>query len=326
MRRRSIEDDRPWREGSSGWPGIRVDDDRMTVSGASEPKVACVLVHWNSWENTSRCLRALALQDYGALRVIVVDNGSTDGSLGRLREAYPWVEYVENGYNAGFAKACNVGARRGLEGGAEFVWFLNNDTEAPPETLRRLAAKAATDGSIGIVGAVLLYLHEPTKVQAWGGGEISLWSGFNRHFTARHTLGERGYLTFASALVRRKTFEDLGGLWERMFMYFEDADFCLRATGAGWRLAVAEDTAILHAEGGSRGTRGRSPRIERIQTTSGMLFLGRHGVVPAVAMAVFVGLRVGKRVVLGEWGALRGVLQGVGDWWRGRNAASRKGA
>lgn len=298
-----------------------------TARETREPRVACVLVTWNSWENTERCLRALVLQDYANLNVIVVDNGSTDGSVGRLRTAFPSVLRIENGANLGFAKACNAGARRGIEDGAEFVWFLNNDTEAPPTTARRLVAKAAVDPKLGIVGAVLMYAHDRATVQAWGGGTIDLWSGYNRHFTSAAVLGAGAYITFASALVRREVFVTLGGLWEELFLYFEDSDFSLRAVKAGWALGVAEDTAILHAEGGSReGRRGRSPLMERIQTASGIRFLERHGRVPLVSIGNFLALRLGKRMVLRDWAALRGVMGGVADWWKGRVTPFREGA
>ena len=168
--------------------------DRITESlqaGGHEPLVACVLVSWNNWEHTERCLRALALQTYGQLQIIVVDNGSTDDSLIRIRSTYPSVLCIENGYNAGFAKACNVGARRAMESGAEFLWFLNNDTDAPPDTAQKLVSVALQDTTVGIVGAVLFYMHEPGSVQAWGGGEIDLWSGYNRHFTTPHALNKK---------------------------------------------------------------------------------------------------------------------------------------
>ena len=289
----------------------------------AEPVVACVLVSWNNWKHTERCLRALSQQTYGELQVIVVDNGSTDDSLLRIRSTFPSVLCIKNGYNSGFAKACNIGARRAIENGAELLWFLNNDTEAPPDTARKLVNVTKKDATIGVVGSVLFYMHEPRSVQAWGGGDINLWSGYNRHFIAPHDLEKNTYITFASAMVRRKTFEELGGLWEQLFMYFEDVDFSLRAREAGWSLAVAEDTAILHVENGSGSRlRTRNPRMERIQMRSGLVFLRRHGKVPAIAMAVFLMLRVAKRIVLGDWQALWGVMEGIGDYLSGRMTPS----
>ena len=278
----------------------------------STPPVACIIVNWNNWQDTSACLESLRVQSYPQLRVIVVDNGSTDGSLEELRTLHPGVAYIDNGYNAGFPKACNVGAA--AAGDAEFLWFLNNDTVVPRNTLGELMEKAVVGGD-GVVGGVLRYVEG--GVQAWGGGSISRWTGYNTHYVGPAEFGGDSYITFASALVRREVFEALGGLFEGAFMYFEDADFCLRARAAGWGLGVAENTAILHKEGGS--TKARSALMDRIITTSGLMFLRRHSPVPAVSMVLFLGLRIGKRIVLGRWGNLGPVLMGAWDWVQGRS-------
>lgn len=293
----------------------------------ADPMVACVLVTWNNWAYTDRCLAALLQQSYAQMFVIVVDNGSTDRTLDELRSRYPSVFLIENGSNQGFARACNAGARAAFDRGAELVWFLNNDTEAPPETLRRLVEEADKDPRLGVIGAVLRYMHKPHQVQAWGGGWIDLWSGYNRHFTGRSRLGPGSYVTFASALVRRQTFQELRGLWEEIFMYFEDSDFSLRATRAGWGLAVAENTAILHVESGSRpqGER-RSPQVQRIETRSGVLFLRRHGPIPLLSVAIFLLLRLGNRIVQRDWAALPAVLAGARNGWRVPHALVRKNA
>lgn len=300
----------------------------MTVGEKTDacPMVACVLVTWNNWEYTVRCLNALLQQSYARLVVVVVDNGSTDRTLEELRSRYPSVICIENGSNQGFAKACNTGARAGFDLGAELVWFLNNDTEAPPDTLTMLVEKMEGDPRLGVVGAVLFYMHEPHRVQAWGGGSIDLWSGYNHHFTCFSRLGPGSYVTFASALVRRQTFEELRGLWDEIFMYFEDSDFSLRATRAGWLMDVAENTAILHVESGSRprGER-RSRQLQRIETRSGVLFLRRHGRVPMLSAGIFLLLRLGHRILQGDWAGLRGVLAGARDGCRVPSPRIREG-
>ncbi len=280
------------------------------------PLVACILVNWNNWRDTSDCLTSLALQTYPNLRVLIVDNASTDGSLAQLREAHPWATYIANGENAGFPRACNLGARHPLAAGADFLWFLNNDTVAPPDTASKLVATALANPKIGITGAVLFYAHNPTQIQAWGGGQISSWSAYNRHYLAPNALGPGSYITFASALIHRDCFDQLGGLFEGVFMYFEDADFCLRARRAGWQLAVAPDTAILHKEGGT--VKARTALLERIVTISGLTFLRRHAPIPLVAQAIFLFMRVAKRIRLRDWTSLRAVLQGVDDWHHNR--------
>lgn len=274
------------------------------------PSVTCILVNWNNWQDTSACLLALAVQDT-PVQVIVVDNASANDSVAQLRRHHPEVTILDAGANLGFARACNLGARAS---GADYLWFLNNDTIAPPNTLSLLLATPAD-----VIGAELRYLHAPETVQAWGGGTVSRWTGFSRHFLAPEFLGAGSYLTFASVLVRRTLFEQLGGLYEGAFMYFEDADFCLRARAAGATFAVAPGTAILHREGGSQA--GQSARQARVFTSAGLHFMRRHCPVPPVGMLLFLGSRVLNRVLRLRWKELPPVLGGAWDYLLGRRAS-----
>lgn len=276
------------------------------------PQVVCILVNWNNWRDTADCLTSLALQDYPDLRVIVVDNASTNDSLVQLQSAHPWATYIANPENLGFPKACNIGAHHILAAGANYLWFLNNDTVAPPDTTSQLVTTAQSNPQAGVIGAVLRYAHNPSQIQAWGGGQVDLWSAYNWHYLAPTAFGPRSYITFASAFIPRACYDQLGGLFEGVFMYFEDADFCLRAQQAGWKLAVAPNTAILHKEGGS--TTGRSPRLDRIITLSGLTFLARHAPVPILAQATFLLLRIAKRTLRRDWPALQAVLAAIKDF------------
>jgi len=278
------------------------------------PLVFCVVVNWNGWRDTVACLESLRMQDYPALRIVVVDNASTDDSVERIRAAFPAIDVLQAAANRGFAAGGNVGIRFGIERGAKFVWLLNNDTVAPPDTLRKLIV-AGSQMRIGLVGTVLRYMHDPAEIQAWGGGSIVRWSGFVTHFRGPAPLGPNTYLTFASVLLRREMVETVGMLDEGYFMYFEDADLSFRARAAGWELAAATATGVLHKEGGSAGVK-KSARVDRIVTASGMRFLGRYGRPRAVAQMLFVLSRLGKRAVHGNLAGMRAVLRGVGDWRR----------
>lgn len=130
--------------------------------------VCCVVVNWNGWRDTLDCLASLQEQEYGNLQVVVVDNGSTDDSVERIRSAFPEARLIETGKNLGFSSGCNVGLRAALAGSAEFVWLLNNDTICPPDTLRKLVRRAMASPEAGLVGTVLFYAHDPARVQAWG--------------------------------------------------------------------------------------------------------------------------------------------------------------
>ena len=151
------------------------------------------------------------------------------------------------------------------------------------------------------------------------------WLGYVAHFTAPAAFGPKTFLTFASVLIRREVFADIGLLDERYFMYFEDSDFCFRSRIAGWQLAIAADTAVLHKEGGSADRR-MSGRMQRIVTTSGLHFLRRYAAAPPISMTLFVMSRISKRLVLADLSGLRAVAHGVSDWWQTRSAVFEGGS
>ena len=284
--------------------------------------VWCVLLNWNGREDTLACLESLRAQEYPALRVIVVDNGSGDGSVEAVRGAFPEVMVLEAGGNLGFARGNNIGIARAIEEGADFVWLLNNDTVAPPDTCTKLVAKAMQEPKAGMIGSLLYYMHDPGAVQAWGGGELTVWMGLSRHFVKPEALGPRSYLTFASVLIRREVVLRVGVLYEGSFMYWDDSDYGLRVSEAGYGMAVAEDTAILHKEGGS--ATGKSPVTDRYATAAGLHFLKRHAAVPWFSMPLFVGAKLANRMLRLQGTNVRAVAQGVQDYWRQRGTKYRE--
>ena len=261
-------------------------------------------------------MASLFQQDYLGLRVIVVDNRSADDSVARIRAAFPQVTVLEAGSNLGFASACNLGIRHAMREGAQYLWLLNNDTVAPPDTCSKLLAKALEQPRAGIVGSVLYFLHRPSEVQAWGGGNLTVWLGYNTDFHAPAPLGPNSFLTFASVLIPREVIEKVGLLYEGYFMYWEDADYALRVTRAGYSLTLAEDTAILHKEGGS--AEPRSPVIDRYSLASGLTFLRRHAALPSVSMALFLTTRLAGRLLRREWKNVKALFLAIGDYRRQR--------
>jgi GT2 family glycosyltransferase len=280
----------------------------------ASPGVCCVIVNWNGWQDTLECLASLETQDYSNLEIIVVDNGSTNGSVERIRSAFPQVRLIETGKNLGFSKGCNVGWREGVTRNPEFLWLLNNDTVCPPDTLSKLVRRAIASPEAGMIGTVLFYAHDASKVQAWGGGKVSPLIGYSTHFYAPAKFGKNSYITFASVLARRKMLEEVGLLDEGFFMYFEDADLCIRMQRTKWKIAIAEDTAVLHKEGASSGNK-ETFFMAKTQTFSGLRFIRRNSRLAFLGMPVYVILRTGNRIVKREWQALRGVWQGAKEYF-----------
>lgn len=283
--------------------------------GSVDPGVCCVIVNWNGWRDTLDCLASLREQDYGNLQIIVVDNGSTDDSVERILSAFPEVKLIETGKNIGFPSGCNVGLRAALEGSAEFLWLLNNDTVCPPDTLGKLVRRAMASPKAGLVGTVLFYAHDPAKVQAWGGGRVIPWIAYTTHFDAPTEFGRNCYTTFASVLARREMLEEVGLLYKGFFMYCDDSDLCLRMQKTKWKIVMAEDTAVLHKEGAST-TKGQKPFMTKVVTVSNLRFIRRNSRIAFIGMPVYIMLRLGNRLVRREWRGFRAVCEGVMEFMR----------
>ncbi|RIH84529.1 N-acetylglucosaminyl-diphospho-decaprenol L-rhamnosyltransferase [Calidithermus terrae] len=253
------------------------------------------------------CISSLRAIDYPNYRILVVDNGSMDGSVHEIRTAAPDVTVVSTGVNLGFAGGNNVGIRSAVEQGAEYVWLLNNDTVVDKGALSALVEVAESDGAIGAVGSVLYYLDQPERIQAYGGGKVSLWIGYSRHYTNMES-SRMDYLVAASLLVRRIAFEKVGLLDDGYFMYWEDTDFSFRLRKAGWKLAVATNSKVLHKESASMGK--KSPTLDRYFNKSARRFFTRHAPLPLLPVVLGVGGRFIKRVLQGDWDRALATLQG----------------
>lgn len=286
------------------------------------PSVACIVLNWNGWRDTLVCLDSLAQIAHERLEVIVVDNGSTDESVQRIRKAHPHLTLLETRSNLGFGGGTNVGLRHALAGNCEYVWLLNNDAAPQPGALAALLAKARSNPLFGVIGSRLCYSHDPSRVQAWGGGRINRWTGRTAHATSAQDDAWFDYITFASALLSRPALEDVGLFDESFFLYWEDGDLCVRLLQRGWLLGVAPNSIVLHKENASTG--GNRSTIDRYSTASGIRFLSKHARVPWLSVPCFLALRLGKRLLGAQLGRLRSVLAGVHDYRQKRRAPSHE--
>ena len=226
----------------------------MTQSGAS-PRVAVILLNWNQPEFTLACLQSLKRVDYPAYDVVVVDNGSVDGSPAVIREAFPAITLIENSRNLGFAAGNNVGIRYALDHGADYVLLLNNDTEVSPDLLRRLVAVGEADPQIGALGPKIYYYDHAKVIWSAGGAVDRLGRahhlGENQVDGWESGDGEGGvqdvaYVTGCAILVKRHVVERLGPLDERFFIYFEETEWCSRIHRAGFRVVYVPQARLWH--------------------------------------------------------------------------------
>jgi len=193
-------------------------------------------------------------------RVLLVDNGSSDGTPQRTRSAFPEVEVIENKRNLGFPGGNNVGIREALSRGAEFVVLLNNDTLVDKEFARELLFVARRDEKIGMVTSKIFFFDRPETIW-FAGGDFSTWTGRSRH--AGFGEVDRGQYDNivdierpcgCSLLVTRAFLEDVGLLDEDLFLYGEEIDWAFRARQKGYLSVLAPRSKVWHK--GASGTGG----------------------------------------------------------------------
>lgn len=226
---------------------------------AALPRTAAVVLNWNGREHLARLLPTLALQDHPDHLVVVVDNGSRDGSARWLEQEWPGVERVELDTNRRFAAGNNAGAQRAIERGAELVLLLNNDTEVDPGLLRRLAQEFAADPAVGLAGVRICELSDRRRIW-YGGGRWSRTLGLAWHraigrdeASGADPAGPTDWVTGCALAVRAPLWERLGGLDEGYYIYAEDLDLCLRARDLGAAIRYIPETLVWHAVSASTG-------------------------------------------------------------------------
>jgi hypothetical protein len=186
--------------------------------------------------------------DYPNFEVVVVDNNSTDGSLEDAKLRFSRVTFIKNEENIGFSAGNNVGIRYSLEKMAEYVLLLNNDTEVEKSFLAKLINSASNNASVGIFSPLIF--SGDGKAVWFSGGKID-WlrmKSFHRNEFLKQNYIDSDVISGCAMLVRAEVFKKIGLLDEDFFLYWEDADFSVRAKRAGFELLVVADAQIRHWE------------------------------------------------------------------------------
>lgn len=235
-------------------------------------KVFVVILNFNGAKTLQNCLAAVFQSDYPGLEVIVVDNNSTDGSLEEARIKYSKAHFIKNSKNVGFSKGNNVGIRYALEKFADLVFILNNDTVIEKTTISDLVRTASMNKRIGITSPVIL--GSDNNSIWFAGGKID----WNKMRTVHETEKlsslpySTQYLSGCAMLVKKEVFKEIGLFDERFFLYYEDADFSLRARKAGFDLIVDPSAHIRHLEQSNSENTSKTYWL----VLSGMLFFNIH--------------------------------------------------
>ena len=237
-----------------------------------QPRVLAIVLNFNGREMTLATVASLLALDYPELAILVVDNGSTDGSDAAVGEAYPSVRRLRTEVNLGISGGLNLGFRVGLDEGWELLMPMNNDIEVAPDLLRELVAPMTADPTIGCAGPKCYYYFGDRNRLWSAGGRLR----FRESVTRERGMGEldRGqydrdaevdYTNGALMLIRREALLATG-LWDPVYhVSVEDADWCVRMKRAGYRCWYAHRARLWHMVSPTTGgyTAGRTFRTGR---------------------------------------------------------------
>lgn len=231
-----------------------------------------IVVNWNRKDLLRQCLKSLMQQDLEVVEIIVVDNGSTDGSLAVLEQEFGSgakfpLRVIKNGENRGFCAANNQGIAVAC---GEFVALLNNDAEAQPGWIEELRKGFDRGADVGMVASKILVWDDPRRIDKVG--HLIFADGQNRGRgcgemdTGQYdTMEDALWPDGCAAMYRRSMLQEIGGFDEDFFAYADDAELGLRARIAGWRCIYAPRAVVRHHRGATLGVRSfrRLELIER---------------------------------------------------------------
>jgi GT2 family glycosyltransferase len=217
--------------------------------------VMVVIVNWNGKEDLLECLDSLRQIDYptDCYRILVVDNGSTDGSLAAVLQNHQQVELLKNSENIGYVKAVNQGVEYCIKQQADYIWVMNNDVVVKEDSLKKLVEAGEDGEDIGVIAPIVFSYHEPHKIDNVG-YQVNLWIGRleklkyggNIFRNPEAEIEDVETILGCSNLIKASIFEKVGLLNPIYKIYFEETDFNFRVRRHGFRVVVVKSAGVLH--------------------------------------------------------------------------------
>jgi len=237
-----------------------------------DPLVVFVIVNWNGYSDTIRCLDSLKKVKYKNYKVIVIDNGSAGQDAEKIKTYYgAFVDVIETKKNLGFAFANNLGIEKGLAFGAEYIFLLNNDTIIHEEILNNLLKCFCEEPNAGIVGPKMYFMDRGNKIWS-AGGKINWFfghwmRGYNKEDCSRYNdRCEVDFIAGAGMLIKSMVFKKVGLIPTEYFLQWEDIDFCTRANINGFKCLYEPKAILWHKASASYKT----ARQKYVQVTLGI--------------------------------------------------------
>lgn len=223
--------------------------------------LSIIIVNYRCWDRLAKCLNSIAEQEMTAMEVIVVDNFSNDGRADAFVVEYPWVKFIMQDINGGFAQGCNRGMKTSQ---GEWLLFLNPDTILQRDNLKTLLTKAIASPDWKLIG--IKQMNDNGRDTHPHGIFLKWWNVWapvrslerlvkgahcSKHYLSSAPVTCPDWISGSFVLIRKNDMEKLGGWDERFWMYCEDMDLSKRAAELGWKRVMYNEISCIHSHGGS---------------------------------------------------------------------------
>ncbi|MBN2417645.1 glycosyltransferase family 2 protein [bacterium] len=289
------------------------------------PYVVVVILTWNNRDIVLESIHSVRALDYAPFDIVVVDNGSSDGTAEAVARQYPDVTIVRNGKNYGAIKGKNYGLARALAMGAEYLFVLDDDLTADPDALRHMVTLCESDPEIGMTGAKI-YDFEQRDLILSCGSKID----FTQNIVRQYGRGEReqgrytvsmdvDFLGMGHTLIKREVLEDIGLLDESFIGYgYEDVDYGVMVRKSGRRVVFCPDAVVWHRPHSGVGT--YTFKKKYLEARNAIVFMRKHArwyqwlkyvFFLSAGMIYAMVVEGAKGNIRGVWGKILGVLHGL---------------
>ncbi|MGL1887008.1 MAG: glycosyltransferase family 2 protein [Reichenbachiella sp.] len=259
------------------------------MSANHSPLIDILILNWNGYQLTKDCISSLKKISYSNYRIVLVDNGSIDGSVEKLTSEFDDLVIIENETNLGYAGGNNIGIDWIIKDQkSEFTLVLNNDTTVSKDFMEPLI-ECFEEPSCGIVTPVIFFMEPRDEKIIWAlGGKCNFWIGKFGSFMRKTPYEvvkndipniQMDYISGCCFLVRNSIFNKTELFKSSFFAYYEDTDFSYRLKKLGYKLHIATNSFIRHVAGGSsqQKTGGKSALGWYLYLRNQLWFFKRHG-------------------------------------------------
>jgi GT2 family glycosyltransferase len=253
------------------------------IAPKPQPTWQLVVLNWNGREDTLRCLESVTRIDRPDVGLICVDNGSSDGSVGAIREHFPGITLIEAGANLGYSGGNNLGIRHALGAGAEWVVLVNNDATVAPDVIDGFERAIDARPRAGLLAGKVYFEGRPDTI--WFAGQrvrtVLGYSGRPRGYGRAdgpryRRVVQTGRAVGALMAVSRSALELAGPLDQDLFAYVEDVELALRVREAGFEIVFAPDARAWHRVSASTGGEAGSTATVYYGVRNTVIVLERH--------------------------------------------------